>query len=129
MNYYLLFDANEQQQQQLCKQQNYSMECHLLWHFIISYIVYFTLIISMSTIVICICILPAIILALLSCLYIAFYKGKLYNFYSYVTIIYDVIIVIYLHNMILSYKMTTWLMHIHWNIYWKQTLPIHSYTS
>ena len=31
------------------------MECHLLWRFIISYIVYLCIIISMSTIVICIC--------------------------------------------------------------------------
>ena len=66
MNYYLT-------PMELCKQQNYSMECHLLWHFIISYIVYF----SVSTIIICIYILPTIILPLLSCL---FYKGKLYNY-------------------------------------------------
>ena len=30
----------------LCKQQNYPMECHPLWHFIISYKVYFSIIIS-----------------------------------------------------------------------------------
>ena len=70
-NYYLI-------PVELYKQQNYSMVCHLLWHFITSYIVYFSIIISVSTIVICICILPIILLALLSCLF-AFYKGKLCN--------------------------------------------------